>query len=83
MIFNYVSDPIKNHVYYSRYCFAVTLKMLFAAILSVATNVGGCGWKISARAVHMDVFFWNFSENPPNHAFMADAMTFLSILHST
>ena len=31
----------------------------------------------------MDVAFWQFSNNPPNPASVADAMTFLIMLHST
>ena len=65
------------------FCFAVSFTMLFAAVLSVVTSVGGCEWPISARAVHMDVAFWQFSNNPPNSASVADAMTFLMMLHST
>ena len=57
--------------------------MLFAAIFYVATGVGGCEWPISARDIHMDVFFWKFSNNPPNSSFMADSMTFLITLYST
>ena len=65
------------------FCFSVPLTMLFAAVLSVATGVGGCGWPISARAVLMDVAFCNFSNNPPNYASMDDAIKFLIILNST
>ena len=84
MIFSYsVSDPIKSHAYCSGYFFAVTLKMLFAAILSLATSVGGCGCTISAREVGMVVDFWEFSNNPPNSASMAYAMTFHIMIHST
>ena len=46
--------------------FAVPIMMLFAAVLSVATVVCGCGWPISAMAVHMDVTFWKFSDNNPD-----------------
>ena len=37
---------------------------------------------ISARAVRMDVAFWEFSDNPRNAASVADAMTFIVILYS-
>ena len=40
------------------YCFSIPLMILFAAIFSVATVVGGCVWPISPRAVLMDVAFW-------------------------
>ena len=56
--------------------------MLFAAVLSVATGVGGYGWTISDRAVHVDIDFWKFSNNSPNSASVAEATTFLMILHS-
>ena len=59
------------------------MTMLFAAVLSVATGVGGCWWPISSRAVLMDVAFWQFSNNPPNSDYVADAVTFLIVLHST
>ena len=53
-----VSNPIKSHVYCSDFfCFAVTLKVLFATVLSVATGVGGCGFPISARDILMDFAF--------------------------
>ena len=65
------------------FCFAVLFMMLFATVLFVATGVGGYEWPISARAVRMDVAFWQFSNNPPNSASVADAMTFLMMLHST
>ena len=57
--------------------------MLFAAVLSVSTGVGGCWCPISDRAVHMEVAFWQFSNKPPNSASVADSITFLMILHST
>ena len=31
----------------------------------------------------MDVIFWQFSKNSPNFAYVADAMTFIIMLHST
>ena len=57
--------------------------MLFAAVLSVANGVGGCWWPIYAGAVLMDVTFWQFLNNPPNYASVANAMKFLVILNST
>ena len=63
--------------------FPVTLKFLFAAVYYVATGVGGCWWPNSIRDVFMDVTFWKFSNHPPNSASVADAMTFLIMLHST
>ena len=85
MILSYsVYDPIKSRVYCSGYfCFAVPLTMLFAAVLSVATVVGGCEWPIYGRAVLVDVAFWYFSINPSNSSSVADAMTFLIIFYST
>ena len=65
------------------FCLVVTFKILFVAVLSVATDVCGRGWPISARSVYMYVAFWQFSRNPPNLASVADAMAFLMILHST
>ena len=57
--------------------------MLFSAILSIDTGVGGCWWTISARNVLVAVAFWKFSDNPPSSASVADAIKFLIILHST
>ena len=57
--------------------------MLFSAVLSVVTGVGGCWWPISYRVVLMDVAFWQFSNNPPNSDSVADTMTFIIVLHST
>ena len=37
---------------------AVPLTMLFDAVFSVATGVGGCWWPISDRAVPVKVAFW-------------------------
>ena len=65
------------------FCFDIPITMLFAALLFVATDVGGGWWPISARVVLMDVTFWKFSNNPPNSTFMADAITFIIMLHST
>ena len=65
------------------FCFAVPFTMLFAAVLSVADSVGGCGCPISARTVITDVSFWNFSNNPPNYDSMADAIIFFIMLYYT
>ena len=79
-----VSDPIKSHDDGSIFfCFAVPLIMLLAAVLSVATGVGGCWWPISARSVIMDLAFWKFPNNPPNSTSVADSITFLIMIHST
>ena len=56
--------------------------MLFAAVLSVSACVGGCWWPTSSRAVLVDVTIWQFSNNPPNCAYVVDVITFLIILHS-
>ena len=65
------------------FCFAVPLTMLFVAVLSVANGVGGCRWPISARDALIEVFFLQFSNNPPSSASVADAMTFLVMMNST
>ena len=79
-----ISDPIKSHIYCSRFfCFAVLLTMLFASVLYVATGVGGCRRPISARAVLIEVAFWQFSNDPLSSSSVADAMTFLTMLHFT
>ena len=57
--------------------------MIFADILSVATGVGGCGWPIYTMTVRMDIYFWYFSNNPPNPASLGDVMRFLVILYFT
>ena len=57
--------------------------MLFAALLSAATGVGGCWWPISVRAVIVDVAFWPFSNNPPNYASVSDAVQFIIIIQYT
>ena len=57
--------------------------MLFAVVFSVSTGVGGCWWPIYVRAVLIDVAFRKFSNNPPNSDSVADATTFLIMLHST
>ena len=64
-------------------CFAVPFMMLFGTVFSVATGVSGCWWPIYTRDVLMAVALWQFSNNPPNSASVADTMTFLIILHST
>ena len=81
----YVSVAIKYHVYCSRFfiCFSVPLTILFEAVLSVATGVGGCGWPNFDRAALMDVAFWQFINNFPDFDSMADTMKFLIMLHST
>ena len=65
------------------FCFVVPFMMLFVTFLSVFTVVGGCQCHNSARVVCMYVAFWKFSNNSTNSASVADAMTFLVILHST
>ena len=66
-----VSEPIKSHVYCSiSFFLAFPLTMMFAAVLSIATGVGGCWCPISAREVLMDVTLWHFTNNPPNYAYM-------------
>ena len=55
----------------------------FAVPLTISTGVGGCWWPISARVVLMYVFFWKFSNNPPNYISVDDAITFLIMLNYT
>ena len=57
--------------------------IILAAGFSFSTCVGGCGWPIFAREACMDVEFWQFSNNPPSSASVANFMTILIILHST
>ena len=64
-------------------CFSVPFTILFYAVLSIYTGVGGCEWTISAMAVLMDVAFWKFSNGLLNSDSVADAMTFIMILYST
>ena len=71
------------YIYRDRLFFAVLLTMIFAAVLSVAIGVGGCWWPISARAVLMELSFWQFSNNPTSSSSVDDAITFIMILHST
>ena len=53
-----VSEPINlMSIAKDRFCFAIPLTMLFAAVLSVSTTVGGCRWTVSARAVLIEVAF--------------------------
>ena len=79
IVFSYsVSDPIKYHVYCSGFfCFDVPLTILFYDIFSISTGVGGCGWTISDMEVCTYVAFYQFSNNPPNSASVADAIIFL------
>ena len=63
--------------------FSITFTMLFDAVLSVATGVGGCRWPVSDRAICMDVAFRQFSSNPSNSYPMADTIKFLVMLYST
>ena len=57
--------------------------MLIATMLSVTNGVGGSGWELYAKAICMDVEFWQFSNNLPDSDSVTDAMTFLTIIHST
>ena len=85
MVFSYsVSDAIKYHVNYSRsFLSRRSVDDAFSAVFSVATGVGGYWWPICDRAILMDVAFRQFSCNPPISASVADAITFLIMLHST
>ena len=65
------------------FCFSVPFIMMFFSVLSIAAGVGGFEWPIYAIAVCTDVTFLQFSNNYPNYASVADAMTFLIMLHST
>ena len=57
--------------------------MLFAAVLSVDTSVGDSGWTIHVRAILTDVAFWQFSNDLPKYASVADSMKFIIMLQST
>ena len=63
--------------------FLVPFMMIFVTVLSVATSVGSRKWPISDRRALMDISFWHFSNHPPISASVADAITFLIMLHST
>ena len=58
--------------------FDVPFTMMFDTVLSFATCVGGYECPISSREFLMNVAFWQFSNNFPNYASMADAMIFLT-----
>ena len=62
---------------------AVLSTMMFAAILSVATGVGGCWCLTFAKAVLMEVDFWKISNKRPNSSSVAGAITFLTMTHYT
>ena len=57
--------------------------MVSVAIFSFATGFGDYKWPISSKAVHMDVAFWKFSNNPLNYASVVNAMTYLMKIHTT
>ena len=79
-----IYDPRKSHIYFSGYVFFdVPFMMLFDDVLSVVGGFCGYRWPISYREVQMNVVFWQFSNNPPNFASVADAMIFLIMLYST
>ena len=42
------------------FCLDFSFTIRFSAVLSVATDIGGCGWTISDRVVRMDIDFWKF-----------------------
>ena len=65
------------------FCFSILLTMLFATVFYVATGVSGCWCTLSARAILMYVAFRQFSNNPPNSASMAHAITLLIMMHSS
>eukprot|EP00978_Attheya_sp_CCMP212_P014567 scaffold37188_cov29-Attheya_sp.AAC.1 len=65
------------------FCFAVPLRTLSAAELSVATGVGGCGCFISMAVVRSWVPFLQLLNWLPISASVADARTFRMMPHST
>ena len=65
------------------FCFDIPFTVLFSAVLSFDTDVCNCERTISDRALCMDVYFWKFSNNPPNSDSVIDAVVFIMILHST
>ena len=44
------------------FLFFSSITMLFVAVLSVATGVGGCEWPIASRPVCMEVYLWKLSK---------------------
>ena len=79
-----VSDPIEPHVYCSEcFLFGHSIQDDIFCCDAISNGVGVCGWPISARAVCIDVAFWNFSNNPPNYSSVSDAIAFLIMLHYT
>ena len=85
MVLSYsLSDPIKLMSMDQVLCYLlIPLATIFADVLFVATDVGGCWWPISAGAVLMAIDFCKFSNNPPNYASVADAIKFRIMLHYT
>ena len=65
------------------FCFSFTFMMLFSTVFSIAIGVVGCECPVSDRDVRVDVYFCQFSNNPPNSASVVDAMIFLTMLNST
>ena len=85
MVLSYsVSDPIKYHVGFSRsFLFYHSTDGDVFQFIVCCHQFGGFWLTIYARAVLVAVAFWKFSNNPPNSASVADAMTFIIVLHST
>ena len=70
------------HIALDIFCFSVPFRMMFVAVFSIDTGVGGGEWPIYDMEVRMDVDFWPVSNNPTNYNSVADAMKVLIILHS-
>ena len=85
MVLSYsVTYQRKYHVYcYGYFLSSYSIYDAVCLCVVVTTGVGGCEWLIYAREFHMDVDFWQFSNNPPNFSSMFDAMIFLMILNYT
>ena len=85
MVLSYsVSDPIKYHVGFSRsFLFYHSTDGDVFQFIVCCHHFGGFWLTIYARAVLVAVAFWKFSNNPPNSASVADAITLLIMLYST
>ena len=53
-IFHQIKYHVNSSIYYM---FAIPFVIMFAAEFYFATGVGGCGWPISCREVHIEVVF--------------------------
>ena len=61
-------------------CFIASLAVTTAVELSTWIGVGGCGWLISSNIVLIGAASWTLTNSEPNSDYVADAITFQSIL---